>query len=115
MLRATFPGIRDGVRELLGVQMDALARKFHETHDMAVKDELERCLKSMASSRSRGCLYRDEGQEEMKKLIATLFLAFASGCVSSDIRYRPCHDLGTDMTVSANEYYSQCPMRDRGT
>jgi hypothetical protein len=22
--------------------MDALARKFHETHDMAVKDEIER-------------------------------------------------------------------------
>jgi hypothetical protein len=60
-------------------------------------------------------LYRDEGQEEMKKLIATLLLAFASGCVASDIRYRPCHDLGTDMSVSANEYYSQCPMRDRGT
>ena len=53
--------------------------------------------------------------EEMKKLIAILLLAFASGCVASDIRYRPCHDLGTDMNVSANEYYSQCPMRDRGT
>jgi hypothetical protein len=37
VLRATFPGIRDGVRELLGVRMDALARKFHETHDMAVR------------------------------------------------------------------------------
>ena len=24
--------------------MDALARKFHETHDMAVKEELERLL-----------------------------------------------------------------------
>jgi hypothetical protein len=45
VLRATFPGIRDSVRELLGVRMDALARKFHETHDMAVKDELERLLK----------------------------------------------------------------------
>ena len=51
----------------------------------------------------------------MKKLIAILLLALASGCVASDIRYRPCHDLGTDMSVSANEYYSQCPMRDRGT
>jgi hypothetical protein len=39
VLRATFPGIRDGVRELLGVRADALARKFHETHDMTVKDE----------------------------------------------------------------------------
>jgi len=41
VLRATFPGIRESVRELLGKRMDALARKFHETHDMAVKDELE--------------------------------------------------------------------------
>ena len=38
VLRATFPGIRDGVRELLGVRADALARKFHETHDMKVKE-----------------------------------------------------------------------------
>ena len=45
VLRATFPGIRDGVRELLGVRADALARKFHETHDMKVKDELERLLR----------------------------------------------------------------------
>jgi hypothetical protein len=45
VLRATFPGIRDAVRELLRVRMDALARKFHETHDMAVKDELEHMLK----------------------------------------------------------------------
>jgi hypothetical protein len=44
-LRATFPGIRDSVRELLGVRADALARKFHETHDMKVKDEIERLLK----------------------------------------------------------------------
>jgi len=27
------------------VRADALARKFHETHDMKVKDELERLLK----------------------------------------------------------------------
>jgi hypothetical protein len=45
VLPATFPGNRDGVRELLGVRADALARKFPETHDMAVKDELERLLK----------------------------------------------------------------------
>jgi hypothetical protein len=45
VLRATFPGIRDSVRELLGVRADALARKFHETHDMKVKSELERLLK----------------------------------------------------------------------
>jgi hypothetical protein len=42
VLRATFSGIRDSVRELLGQRMDALARKFHATHDMQVKDEIER-------------------------------------------------------------------------
>jgi len=51
----------------------------------------------------------------MRKLIAILLLAFASGCVANGTRYRPCHDLGTDMSVSVNEFYSQCPMRDRGT
>jgi hypothetical protein len=45
VFRATFPGIRNSVRALIGKQADALARKFHETHDMAVKDELERLLK----------------------------------------------------------------------
>src|SRR5215510_6054183 len=38
VLRATFPGIRNCVRELLGVRADALACKFHETPDVAVKD-----------------------------------------------------------------------------
>jgi len=41
--------------------MDALARKSHETHDMKVKDEIERLLKEFDKLRSRGCLYRDEG------------------------------------------------------
>src|SRR5262245_46580356 len=45
VLRATFPGIRNCARELLGVRTGALARKFHEAHDMAVKDELERLLR----------------------------------------------------------------------
>ena len=45
VLLATFPGIRDSVRELLGVRADALARKFHDTHDMQVKDELVCLLK----------------------------------------------------------------------
>ena len=39
VLRATFPWIRDAVRELLEMRMDALATKFHETYDMKVKDE----------------------------------------------------------------------------
>ena len=42
VFRATYPGIRDSVRELVGRKMDALARKFHETHDRAAKDEIER-------------------------------------------------------------------------
>jgi len=49
----------------------------------------------------------------MKKLIAILLLAFASGCVASAIRYRPCNELMTDMSVSNDEYYSHCPARSR--
>ena len=45
VLRPTFNGIGKSFRVLLEVRMDALARKFHETHDMTVKDELERLLK----------------------------------------------------------------------
>ena len=45
IFRVTFPGIRNSVRMVIGKRADALARKFHETHDMAVKDELERLLK----------------------------------------------------------------------
>jgi hypothetical protein len=41
-LRATFPGIRDSVKELIGTQMDALARKFATTQDMKVKEEIDR-------------------------------------------------------------------------
>src|SRR5262245_4813876 len=39
VLRATFPGIRDSVRELLRVRMDVLARKFHDTKDVKISDE----------------------------------------------------------------------------
>jgi hypothetical protein len=42
VLRPTFDGIRDSVRVLLEVRMDALARKFYETHDMKVKEEIDR-------------------------------------------------------------------------
>ena len=45
VFRVTFPRIRNSVRALIGKQADALARKFHETHDMVVKDELERVLR----------------------------------------------------------------------
>ena len=42
VLRATFPRIRNSVKELIGKQMDALARRFAATHDMKVKEEIER-------------------------------------------------------------------------
>jgi hypothetical protein len=42
VLRATFPGIRDSVKELVGQHMDSLAQKFVGNHDMKVKDEIER-------------------------------------------------------------------------
>jgi hypothetical protein len=42
VLRAIFPRIRDAVRVLLEVRMDRLALKFHETHDVKVKDEILR-------------------------------------------------------------------------
>ena len=48
MLRATFPGIRNSVRELIGKQMDALAREFHDTHNMKAKDEIERLRKALS-------------------------------------------------------------------
>jgi hypothetical protein len=54
-----------------------------------------------------------EQRGEMKKLIVILLLVFASGCVASDIRYRPCNELMTDMSVSNDEYYSHCPARSR--
>ena len=41
VLRATFPGIRESVKELVGRKMDALAREFHDAHNMNVKEEIE--------------------------------------------------------------------------
>jgi hypothetical protein len=46
-LRTTFPGIRNAVRVLLEVRMDALAKKFHETHDMKVRDEIYRLSREL--------------------------------------------------------------------
>jgi hypothetical protein len=43
VLRATFPEIRNSVRELIGTEMDALARDFPDTRDMEVKNAIE-CL-----------------------------------------------------------------------
>ena len=41
-LLAIFPVIHESVKDLLGKQMDALAREFAATHDTKVKDELDR-------------------------------------------------------------------------
>ena len=46
-LRATFPAIRDFVRELIRVRMDKLALKFHETKDMAAHDEIYRLSREL--------------------------------------------------------------------
>ena len=51
VLRATFPGIRDAVRELLGIRLEAPIRKFHVTHDMQVKEELVRLIKEYGKLR----------------------------------------------------------------
>jgi hypothetical protein len=42
VLRATFPEIRNSVRELIGTEMDALACDFPDTRDMEVKNAIER-------------------------------------------------------------------------
>ena len=47
MFRVTFPGIRDSVRALIARRMDALARKFHQTHDTAVSDEIYRLSREL--------------------------------------------------------------------
>jgi hypothetical protein len=41
-LRATYPRIRDSVRDLIGKHVDALARDFAKTQDPKVKARLER-------------------------------------------------------------------------
>jgi hypothetical protein len=42
VLRVTFSGIRDAVRELIKVRMDSLARRFAATHDMMIRGEINR-------------------------------------------------------------------------
>ncbi len=45
VLRPSFEGIRDSVRDLLGMRLDKLAREFATTQDMKVKEEIERLAK----------------------------------------------------------------------
>ena len=42
VLRPSFEGIRDSVRDLLKMRLDKLARQVATTHDMRVKEEIER-------------------------------------------------------------------------
>jgi hypothetical protein len=42
VLRITFPGIRDAVREIVRRNMDKLSRRYAESHSRDVKAELER-------------------------------------------------------------------------
>jgi hypothetical protein len=44
------------VKELIGKQMDSLPRKFHETHDMTVKEEIERLANEYGKLGERWCL-----------------------------------------------------------
>ncbi|SRR6266481_956337 len=42
VLRPSFEGIRDSVRDALGTRLDKLKRQFGSTHDVKVKEEIER-------------------------------------------------------------------------
>ena len=60
VLRATFAEIRNSIRELIGTEMDELARDFPDTDDMELKMRLNAWLGNMASSVSRGCSFHVE-------------------------------------------------------
>jgi hypothetical protein len=45
VLRPSFDGIRDSVRDLLGIRLDKLTRQFATTQDVKVKKEIERLAK----------------------------------------------------------------------
>jgi len=47
VLHLSFEGIRDSVKILVEVRMDLLARKFHETHDLKVKEEIEHLARQL--------------------------------------------------------------------
>ena len=48
VLRATFPGIRESVKDLLRVRMDTLTREFAATQDRNVKAEIGRLRDELA-------------------------------------------------------------------
>jgi hypothetical protein len=45
-------------------------------------------------------------------VVFLLGLVFVSGCAASGAsRYRPCHELRTDMSVPNDEFNRRCPVR----
>src|SRR4029453_19324624 len=48
VLRAIFPCIRNSVKELIGTEMDELARDFPDMDDMEVKNAIENLRRSYA-------------------------------------------------------------------
>jgi len=55
-----FPRHPRSVKDLLGKQMDALARRFAATHDMKVKVEIDRLSSELVKLDRRGCSWRGE-------------------------------------------------------
>lgn len=54
VLRVTFSGIRESVKFLLEGRMDVLARKFYETHDSQVREEMYDLAADLAKLDERG-------------------------------------------------------------
>src|SRR5262249_4354364 len=69
IFRATFPEIRSSVREMIGGRMDALAREFAATHDLKVKEEIERLAKGIRQARRAVGVYL---QDRVSQSRATL-------------------------------------------
>jgi hypothetical protein len=59
VLRPSFDGIRDSVRELVGKKMDALAREFAANHDIKVKEEIERLAREYGKLKGAVGVCRD--------------------------------------------------------
>jgi hypothetical protein len=73
VLRPTFEGIRNSVRDLLGKRLSALALQFAETHEAKIKEEIE-CLRvNYAKLKEpwifvdRGCKEKGSGQPAMNR------------------------------------------------
>ena len=80
VLCAIFPRIRESVKDLLGKQMDALARKFAATHDIKVKEEIERLAKEYGKLGEPWRFVSSEGPGSAR------FLCLQTGNTSADAR-----------------------------